>query len=890
MQRSRSLPRWHDGCVIGAGLLVWSLSGSPAMAQAVVPGDFNGDGLVSVGDIEAFTTAILDRSRFLESYPGLSVDDVIAMGDVNGDGHFNKKDIRAFRELIKETAASEIEPSEDFNGDGVVDRNDRRDYRRAVKRAEMEAGRVLFEGLREVRKSRAERRRSFTERSSGGAGGTEGTGDSGAADSGTTSSETETSTVVTAEPIGEPVVQTTEEPIAIATVDTGGVLTSPIIISGSYTETSISDTETTSTDGTTTDSTTTDSTKRGKGNGKGGGKDSTDDGGDTSDPPGSTKGKSTKKTGSGGTDTDTTDTGGTDSGTTDTGGTDTGTTDTGGTGGDTTDTSGTDTGTTDTGGTGGDTTDTSGTDTGTTDTGGTGGDTTDTSGTDTGTTDTGSTDTGGTGGDATDTGGTVGGSTDTDVTGTEGGDSADEPMIRTLLPGPGFTGPTEEPPVARPDEDPDPAYRAAARWDVVPYQTFSGQFVVGVVAFHVHGIDRVLFSVDGGEWVSASEMVLNPRTGVKEYCVKLNASDFADGPVELRAIAIPLSGRSRVVEPLILYANAGGTLPRLERFVSPTTGDDEVGDGSVDHPFASLERAVSSIQSVQGVIDGGVIYLDAADYVYAYATDPRPLSSEYGRWMTIQPMEGVAREHVRFIDGVHPGLWRTNIHLKNVTLQPQFDRPVPKNNGGSMWFQGVEFIGPGYTVNHMPVSISPVMFWTDSLVRNVQIAYTRAKLVRNSRAEDLGEDAFKLVDMVVNSSVDRMHYGIPDWHPDVWQYFLEGMENLIVYGLKAERSWAQGLGVPNCNGCAFVEVDINNVDGLPEPTMLQNFQFSGSHVGVLVERSRFKGKSNFRLDNGFTAADFYVKDSVFDNGVPPYLPNPWDVTGVYYEPEPATFD
>src|SRR4051794_19364530 len=39
------------------------------------------------------------------------------------------------------------------------------------------------------------------------------------------------------------------------------------------------------------------------------------------------------------------------------------------------------------------------------------------------------------------------------------------------------------------------APRAIARWDAVPYQSIVGRFILGVVAFHIDGIDRVEFTI-----------------------------------------------------------------------------------------------------------------------------------------------------------------------------------------------------------------------------------------------------------------------------------------------------------------------------------------------------------------------------------------------------------
>src|SRR5579862_715287 len=115
-----------------------------------------------------------------------------------------------------------------------------------------------------------------------------------------------------------------------------------------------------------------------------------------------------------------------------------------------------------------------------------------------------------------------------------------------LKPGTGFTGPTTQP--AQIGSGFGSSEKPMARWDMVPYEAVEDDFNVGVVAFHIDGIDRVEFSVDGGKWLAVRESSLNPQTGVVEYFVTLHPADFAnDGEIELRAIVYPKSGVPRVL-------------------------------------------------------------------------------------------------------------------------------------------------------------------------------------------------------------------------------------------------------------------------------------------------------------------------------------------------------
>jgi hypothetical protein len=83
-----------------------------------------------------------------------------------------------------------------------------------------------------------------------------------------------------------------------------------------------------------------------------------------------------------------------------------------------------------------------------------------------------------------------------------------------IQPGTGFTGPTVPDPTVQNVDPTRAGYNesAIANWDVVPYQTFSGQFNVGVAAFQMNGIKEVDFSVNGGAWTKVTQMTLNPQT------------------------------------------------------------------------------------------------------------------------------------------------------------------------------------------------------------------------------------------------------------------------------------------------------------------------------------------------------------------------------------------
>ena len=199
-----------------------------------------------------------------------------------------------------------------------------------------------------------------------------------------------------------------------------------------------------------------------------------------------------------------------------------------------------------------------------------------------------------------------------------------------IEPGTGFTGPTDQPAAVGDPLAPGYTAKAIARWDVVPYQTFNGTFNVGVVAFHINGIKEIDFTATDKNGAShtytSNAMTLNPQIandpavtgvgiktdGVVEYWVPINASDFADGPVEITATAYPTAGVPRVLDSLRLYANYGNTLPRQDPiWVAPApAGSDTTGTGTEDNPYASILWAAHNAQSDTGA----VIYMKAGTY------------------------------------------------------------------------------------------------------------------------------------------------------------------------------------------------------------------------------------------------------------------------------------
>jgi len=441
--------------------------------------------------------------------------------------------------------------------------------------------------------------------------------------------------------------------------------------------------------------------------------------------------------------------------------------------------------------------------------------------------------------------------------------------------------------------------KAIARWDVVPYQTFTGEFNVGVVAFHMNGIDRVDFSVNGGAWTPVYEMQLNPQTNVWEYTAQLDASEFADGPIEVRAIAWPQgageprvlggeidgAGRAAGEHSLLLSGNANGSLSEAVRFVSPTGNDANNGLTSAS-PKATVVDALWSIQQLQGNVDGATVYLLAGDHVVSGASWPRSQISNSLRWASIEAAPGVDRADVR-VRGAggdqRPGsvkllAWR-NFTYNAVTGGSILGSWVANSR---VWYDGLAVDGGNRTFPSANGTFGHSDFpggkyATGLLVENVANATVGFTLARDIEIDGILSDAFSGCSMVVNSTVTDINQGSSGAHPDILQYFGWNPTNIVIYGLRSDPSFAYPNGVqgffvgggPTITDFAMVDCLIAN-----SPSWSSAFALSGTIKHLFVKDTEFRGSARW-LDPSST------ENIVFDNVLWPYG-SPGNRSGVTY--------
>lgn len=392
-----------------------------------------------------------------------------------------------------------------------------------------------------------------------------------------------------------------------------------------------------------------------------------------------------------------------------------------------------------------------------------------------------------------------------------------------IVPGAGWGGATAEP-----GQIGSGTAKCIARWDVVPYQTItSDTFTVGIVAFHIAGIDRVEFAVEGGSWVAVATPTLNAQTGVWEYCAVLRRSDFAvDGAIELRAIAYPKSaapqgqgtgnypggGYPRLLSSLSLYMDAGALATPATKWVA-TTGNDSTGDGTQGNPYLTVNKAISEHRAA-GTASGGYIKLGAGSWDIRNTSG---LNVSATRWLTIQADDGLATGDVMVTNCAVPGTRCPFLRIKGLTLKNDIcNNEVP---GEHVWIDNCNAIGNGQAtdsgsaVNQGWIYGFSNRYWTSCLISDDRYGPGSAELIRNVVCQRIGEALFNRPVCVINcvaDSVDSLGMS-GTWHADIvlWNFSQSNFDNRIVYGLRATNCNAQGFFVKDIislTNCAIVNV------------------------------------------------------------------------------------
>ncbi len=468
---------------------------------------------------------------------------------------------------------------------------------------------------------------------------------------------------------------------------------------------------------------------------------------------------------------------------------------------------------------------------------------------------------------------------------------------RILTPGSGFCGPTPQPDHV--GSGPGSDAKAIARWDVVPYQTFDGDFNVGVVAFHINGIDRVEFSVNGGPWLAVRELSNNPQVNVWEYWATVRASAFVDGQIEIRAIAWPVAGTPRLLDALYLYANAQHTLPTAEIYVSKT-GSDAAGTGSETSPFLTVKKALETAGTNLPSYDGSTIVLMEPGY-WTIGTPAFQVLNN--RWLTIRPRPGLTAQDIT----IRPDTEWTSIspntrflRFVDVAFDFSWISQLYKGDAFSFWIDGCRlFQSRGWSVwrqsqgQTVPIRTTSYaagrVYATDSIAEDMVFAFCNLDLVRGCHSQRISGDVHMNSRMVVNCTVDTVDGIMPLYqadgtqvsstvrvHADLCQYYgtvgHELIENVIVYGV----TFAKVHGVQNFfldhysssfKDCAFVNMCVENRYDVMQPPYAQE---NSAHEHVLFMNVSCPGQlwilrdDNVDLTKRYSAVNVLYANCVFE--------------------------
>ena len=452
-----------------------------------------------------------------------------------------------------------------------------------------------------------------------------------------------------------------------------------------------------------------------------------------------------------------------------------------------------------------------------------------------------------------------------------------------IAPGSGFTGPTPQPAAVGSGYGVDA--NAIAQWDVIPYQTFSGTFNVGVVAFDINAIDHVEFSVNGGTPANATKMILNPQTNVVEYTAQLNAANFTEGQtVEVRAIAYPTVGVPKVLPSLILYADPNNT-PSPTIYASQNGS--YTGDGSAANPFGTnLDPALDSVP------DGGTIVITQPGTYTINDGTGRP--DRYNtRWITVEAGPGLTNRDITIISPTGGDLVSRIglMHWVNVGFDfSQFNQYAP-DPGQSVWFDGCYWTANGWQNTDRP---TPITTWSGSFAPDHSYAtncyayndvygIAVGDICRNCTADTISGLPFGGSSLLVNATVSNFNgnwQSVPGatldnlYHRDVYHLF-DGSEGHIVYGLTAKVNVdAQIINIQSEHGplgTAGVAQDYAfvNIDAEPQPVA------SGAEPNAGGPQfSQLEGKeSNILFQNVYMPTQAWVMDPTINNNGSDFVPH-----------------
>lgn len=160
----------------------------------------------------------------------------------------------------------------------------------------------------------------------------------------------------------------------------------------------------------------------------------------------------------------------------------------------------------------------------------------------------------------------------------------------------------------------------------------AGEPVVGVLAYHPNGLEKVEFLFEGKVVATAYEETVGPVTGEVEFVGRLEGLNLKPGQdITLTARAYPRRGVITNLPPRLFHIADPASVSKW--YVDARRGDDRTGDGSHAKPFRTIAITIAVAEG------GGQILLSEGDYELML-----PRRRDFKRFVTVRPApEATAR-------------------------------------------------------------------------------------------------------------------------------------------------------------------------------------------------------------------------------------------------------
>ncbi len=516
----------------------------------------------------------------------------------------------------------------------------------------------------------------------------------------------------------------------------------------------------------------------------------------------------------------------------------------------------------------------------------------------------------------TDTGGDPDGPGDADGSNPDGGGDPVgggdyEVVIGSLVEaGTGFSGPTPQPSALGVPGELGFEQTAIARWASVPLVGYvDGLISFYVAADHIRDMSHVDFCLDGGPWVRVDEPTFVEELDCDAYVISVDVDELERGSHELRAIATPLVGASRVLQGEMSHAFDGlhessvlrGMHSMLFSAITPedrhvvwvsNDGSDDTGTGSEQAPFRSISHA-AWIGIAGATVGADLSFSEVRLKPGIYSVDgfswPRSSVSSDDGWFRIV---GDDSDDPPVITG-SGGIQVHNFGLENciIDLDDMDSGNILYGRVQSrLWYDRCVLKGRFNTDGNFTTGWTGGLWATDCRAIDVfDSPFQQSSLAVNCHIDGCLVDAFRSRGMF-NCSVRRQDPSqkpeLHDPHPDVYQVFYANgeVDNIIIWGLDATDSvYAQGLFFSG-HTTVFKNLSIRNtrVDNTfnGERTGFNNLSAVRPFEHVLLKDCEFTGGFFYAsgtpyTSNGvFSASTSVMRNCLEMDGGAPVMPFP----------------